>query len=270
MKQIIMTDPASFAVQYDINPWMHGNFGSINTNNATQQWRDLKSALEGAGADVIVLPPAPDNCPDAVFTANAGSLYKGSFIPSRFRHPERQVEEPYFIDWFLSQKYLVNLDPPDRAQSFEGAGDALFNVERNILWFGFGFRSSLSYTAVLKELLPVTIYSLQLADPRWYHLDTCFCPLDTGHLLWYPPAFSEQAQKDILAVYGDKAIAVSEVDALSFACNAVSIDTTVVLPCVSTELISILTGHKLIPVQVNMSEFLKSGGACKCLTLEVI
>lgn len=273
-KQIIMTSPASFGVQYDINPWMHGNLGAVDINRAVQQWSELRNVLWNAGVDVIVMPRAPDYCPDAVFTANAGLLYQNTFIPSRFKHEERQVEEPYFINWFLDHKYNVNLAlPTDRnIQSFEGAGDALFSVDRTNLWYGFGFRSSFNYKHVLEELLPpeVMVRPLQLVDPRWYHLDTCFCPLDTGHLLWYPGAFTEYAQYTIELWYGENAIAVSEEDALRFACNAVSVDDSVVLPLVSIDLVSELVDHNLVPIQTNMSEFLKSGGACKCLTLEVI
>ena len=32
---------------------------------------------------------------------------------------------------------------------------------------------------------------LELVDPRFYHLDTCFCPLAPGVAIYYPGAFDE-------------------------------------------------------------------------------
>ncbi len=39
--------------------------------------------------------------------ANAGLVYENMFIPSRFKHPERQVEEPYFEDLFRDYEYDI-------------------------------------------------------------------------------------------------------------------------------------------------------------------
>lgn len=276
MKQILMTSPVSFGVQYEINPWMKGQKGLVSAVAAVQQWANLRNSLVANGADVIVLPAPPADCPDAVFTANAGLIYKNTFIPSIFRHVERALEEPYFINWFMDHSYDIALDEPvySRAQcSFEGAGDALFNRDGSILWFGFGFRSSLVYKSKLDEELEhanIIVRPLELVDPRFYHLDTCFCPLDTGDLLWYPPAFNDYSRELVESWYKEKAIAVSEMDAVNFACNSVSIGRKLVMPYISRalEVRLIDCGYEL--TQIDMSQFMKSGGACKCLTLEVV
>lgn len=277
MKQIIMTSPTSFAVHYVINPHMEGNEGAIDITKAVQQWSNLRNALIGASVDVIVMPQPPTYCPDAVFTANAGLIYQNKFLPSRFRYEERQAEETYFIDWYLKHCFNilsdVEIEEPREFNSFEGAGDALFDKSKGILWYGFGFRSSLTYKSTLDREFDETdmiVRPLGLVDPRWYHLDTCFCPLDNGGCLWYPGAFDEHAQYTIETWYGDSAIAVSEEDALGFACNAVSVGSTVITPTISEDLLYTLNERGYAVVQVEMSEFLKSGGACKCLTLEVI
>jgi N-dimethylarginine dimethylaminohydrolase len=276
MKQILMTSPVNFSVQYEINPWMNGNIGSIDPVLAAKQWSDLRSSLVSVGVDVIVLPKSPEYCPDAVFTANAGITYFGKFLPSRFRHEERAVEEPFFINWFLEHGFEVSTDLPheDRAlASFEGAGDALFNSERTILWYGFGFRSSFMFKPFLDEYFDSTdviVRPLELVNDSFYHLDTCFCPLDTGELLWYPGAFSEYSQMVIESWYADKNIKVSEEDAKRFACNAVSVGTAIVTSKITPFLKQKLTSRGYYVIECDMSEFMKSGGGCKCLTLEMV
>ena len=269
-----MTSPVSFDVTYSINPWMEGQVGNVDKVKAMQQWNEVRNAIVAAGADVVVMPKAPDDCPDAVFTANAGLIFDDFFVPSFFKNKERQVEEPFFINWF-GEKYRVVPEmfyETRETYTFEGAGDALFDTVKPILWYGFGFRSSLAFKAVLDEVFDNTqfiVRGLELVDERWYHLDTCFCPLDTGELLWYPPAFSEHSQYTIRTWFEHSGIEVSEQDALAFACNAVSIGKSIVLPKISNELKERLEdgGYKLY--QVDTSEFQKSGGSCKCLTLEV-
>lgn len=269
-KQIIMCPPDKFAVEYEINPWMKGNVETVNSFKAHQQWNECRNALVTSGADVIVMPSPPVGCPDAVFAANAGLIFKNKFILSRFKHPERQAEEPYFSNYFMSK---FDLWIPEAEPSNEGAGDALFSSDRQRLFMGFGFRTHGDFKFKLDVLLEddgVYVIPLRLVDPRWYHLDTAFCPLDTGEVLWYPGAFDAYSQSIVEAWYKDKMIAVSEEDALRFACNAVSIGNTIVMPHQSDELYFKLTDRGYRVVSVDMSQFLRSGGACKCLTLEVV
>lgn len=275
MKKIFMTSPVNFSIQYSINPWMDGNIGHTSINSVVRQWSELRNVLVYLGADVIVLPQTPDYCPDAVFTANAGLVYGDAFIPSKFRHEERAVEEPFFEKWYRERGYIVHETPsaPRERHSFEGGGDALFNVDRSILWYGFGFRSSFSYKATLDAFFDdtsVIVRPLELVDESFYHLDTCFCPLDTGELLWYPPAFSEYSQTVISSWYEGRSIEVKINDARKFACNAVSIGNNIVVPQITPYLKQQLTSRGYSVHEVDMSEFLMSGGACKCLTLEAV
>ena len=273
-----MTLPTKFNVQYEINPHMVGNIGAVDEFKAVQQWNELRNAIVSAGADVVVMPEPPDNCPDAVFTANAGLIFKDQFISSQFKHVERQPEENYFNQYFHQHKFKVvgsRFDPSINSKmTFEGAGDALFSHDRKHLWFGFGFRSSLPYKFKLDLLFEqyedIIVRPLRLIDPRFYHLDTCFCPLDTGELLWYPDAFDDHAKMVIESWYTDRLISVDESDAVRFACNAVSIDDVLIMPTVSVSLSTSLRSRGYTVVQVDMSQYLQSGGACKCLTIEVV
>jgi N-dimethylarginine dimethylaminohydrolase len=276
MKQILMTSPVNFNVQYEINPWMNGNLGAVDVKRAAQQWSELRNALAAAGADIIVLPKSPEYCPDAVFTANAGLIYGNHFLPSRFKHEERAIEEPFFINWFTQQKFDVDSRIPNTGRnrcSFEGAGDGLFNRNRSILWYGMGFRSSFEFKALLDQFFEgtdVIVRPLELVNPSFYHLDTCFCPLDTGELLWYPEAFSEYSQMVIDSWYEDKQIRVHAEDAQLFACSSVSIGKSLVTPRITPFLRNSLKTRGYEVTECDMSEFMKSGGAAKCLTLEVV
>ncbi len=278
MKKIFLCPPWKFDVSYSINPWMEGNLHNVDHLLAVSQWSELHCALRDSDAEVICVDTPPDNCPDAVFIANAGLLYRGSFVPSRFKFEERGAEEPFFKRVFSSYT-LRDLVPIESREhfSFEGAGDALFDRHRNNMWLGFGFRTALGYKPILEQALEdiqpeetPTVRPLQLVDPRFYHLDTCFCPLDTGQLLWFPEAFAEHSRYVIDLWYGSNGITVSEEDALNFACNAISIGRRVIMPLTSKYLRDDLARFGLDVVQVDMSQFKRSGGACKCLSLEEV
>lgn len=271
-KTIYMCSPGAFDVEYNINPWMDGNYHAVNKARAIEQWNSLLTALRATGATVHVLDDVPAECPDAVFIANAGVIFGATLWLSRFRHPERQAEEPFFEREFHRHGWYVMSGGKD-SPSFEGAGDALFSPDRDVLWLGTGFRTDLAAAMYLKSLAAVSgaeLVTLELVDPSFYHLDTCFCPLDGGHTMWYPAAFSERSQAIIRERLGDKGIQLTEADAYRFSGNAVSVGRTVVLPLSTDELVRRLWDRGYHAVQLDMSQFLKAGGACKCLTLEVV
>ncbi len=272
----LMCPPEYFNVAYIINPWMHGNLRRIDNAVAKQQWRSLYDVLTDHATVRLVLPQP--GSPDMVFTANAGLVNGRRFIASRFRYPERQNEEPYFADWFMDRGYEVSLMPRD--VPFEGAGDALFDrgsgsplagaVSDSRLWLAHGHRSIQAAREVLAARLDAEVVVLKLVDQRFYHLDTCFCPLEGGYLLYYPAAFDDESRAAIeKRVAPARRIAIGEEDALAFACNAVNIDTTVVVNRATKEFVQALGRKGFEVVQTPMSEFLKAGGSAKCLTLRL-
>ena len=261
-----MCTPDHYDVDYVINPWMEGNVHKSSRDRAVEQWQELYHILKD-NAIVDLVNPEP-GWPDMVFTANAGLVLGENVVLSRFLHKERQGEEPYFKAWFESKGYTVYELPPDLP--FEGAGDALLDREGRWLWAGYGFRSELDSHPYIAEWLDIEVLPLRLMDERFYHLDTCFCPLTGGYLLYYPPAFDGYSNRLIeMRVPAEKRIAISEPDAVNFACNAVNIEQTVVMNKVSNDLKERLTsvGYKVI--ETPLTEFLKAGGAAKCLTLRV-
>ncbi len=266
----LMCPPRFFDVQYVINPWMEGNLHAASYPLALEQWKQLHNTL-GEHADILQVEPQPA-LPDMVFTANAGLVSgndDGTAVLSRFRCAERRGEEKHFRAWFEVEGFTVH-DVPAETQ-FEGEGDALFTPDGTRLWAGHGWRTGLESHALLRELWPgIAVTSLRLIDPRFYHLDTCFAPLPNGDLLYYPPAFDELSRTAIEAFYPpEERIAVEEPDALRFACNAVSTGNTILLNEISPSLCSRIEARGLKVKQVQLSEFLKAGGAAKCLCLRV-
>jgi len=264
--RFLMCRPEHFDVQYVINPWMEGNVHKSSPETAAEQWQKLCRLLKEQ-AKVEQVPPQP-GLPDMVFTANAGLVVGDQVVLSRFLHRERQGEEPHFKKWFAEHGFTVHELPDDLP--FEGAGDALLHRDGRTLWAGYGFRSELDSHPYLAKMLDIEVLSLRLMDKRFYHLDTCFCPLERGYLLYYPAAFDAQSNRLIeQRVPEAKRIAVSEPDAVNFACNAVNVGRQIVLNQASAELNARLQAAGFTVIETPLAEFMKAGGGAKCLTLRL-
>lgn len=261
-----MCSPDHYDVDYVINPWMEGNVHKSSRDRAIEQWNRLFHIIKEHATVDLVKPQI--GVPDMVFTANAGLVLGDNVVLSRFFHKERQGEEPFFKQWFEEQGYKVYELPKDLP--FEGAGDALFDREGRWLWAGYGFRSELETHPMIARWLDIEVLSLRLMDERFYHLDTCFCPLSDGYLLYYPGAFDAYSNRLIeLRVPAEKRIAIQEEDAVNFACNAVNIDHLIILNQASNELKQQLNSLGFQLIETPLTEFMKAGGAAKCLTLRV-
>lgn len=269
MQHFLMCEPKFFDVRYVINPWMEGNLGRVNSEQAKKQWKNLYRIVSELAVVSLIEPVA--GLPDMVFTANAGLAYRREnrekeVILSSFRFAERQPEAPYFEQFFSAQGYRVR--HLNSHTIFEGAGDALFD-SRGKLWLGSGIRSSPDALDEIVDVFDIEAGGLELIDPCWYHLDTAFCPLPEGQALAYEKAFNGKSVDALNHAFGANIIWVSESDAKNFACNAIAIDRNIVLHRASAELKSVLKRCGFEVIEVDVSEFIKAGGACKCLTLEI-
>lgn len=257
---LLMCPPDHYGIRYEINAWMDMD-NPADREKACKQWVQLKRRLEMLGASIALLVPGID--PDLVFSANAGLVHGDCFIPSRFRYPERQGEEAQWKAWFRDAGYRL-LELPEGLW-FEGAGDALFAGD--VLFGGHGFRSTRDAYREIGRLLGCPVVPLEIVDERFYHLDTCFCPLDAEQAVYFPGAFSKESQKALrehLLCH-----AVPEEEAVLFACNAVVIGAHVVHQkgCTRTQAMLENLGFTCHPV--DMSEFIKAGGSAKCSTLRL-
>jgi N-dimethylarginine dimethylaminohydrolase len=257
-----MCPPDHYGIEYEINPWMNRSLGAVR-ELAFRQWRALHDALVGLGVTVELLSPQP-GLPDLVFTANAGLMFHNRFISSRFRHEVRARESPFFDVWFASHHFQVEHLP--EKMYHEGAGDALFCGDT--LFAGYRTRSDASAHQWVGNALSVRVLPLELINQRFYHLDTCFCPLAPGEALYFPEAFDAYGRR-VLQTHVPKLIAVNEPEAFRFGCNAVVVGRTVIHNSRCPELSRSLTLAGYRTMEVELDEFLKAGGSAKCLTLRI-
>ncbi len=259
--KVLMCEPKYFLISYEINPWMKIE-NQVNVPRAIAQWQNLYQTIKNI-ADQVYLVEPQDNLPDMVFTANAALIHKNKAYISNFRFPERKNEAEYFNQWFLNYGLETKLHDKNQDYFFEGAGDALFMGD--LLFYGYGFRSDKEFHTHLTSLFPKNIIFCHLIDPYFYHLDTCFCPVNEQFAIWYPYAFTPESRKAV----EDKinVFAVPEAEARHFACNAVVLGDHIVMPAGCPETKKYLTSQGFSVLECDVSEFIKAGGACKCLTL---
>lgn len=258
MTKILMCSPDYFEVSYDINPWMTDQIGKVNNDLACTQWRKLFLALK-EHADVELLYPIKD-LPDMVFTANAGTVVGRRVVLSRFSKDPRRREETHFAHYFFNAGFTVH--QPD--EYYEGEGDHLID-SRGRHWMGYGFRTEKIAVHGIEKYIDTAIMPIGLTDNRWYHLDTAFCPLPDGELMWHSAAFSAKAQNIIQQAFPVR-FDVCKEDALKFACNCVCIGRDLFMPA-GTVIAGVLRDLDYRVHEFDLSEFIKSGGAAKCLTL---
>jgi N-dimethylarginine dimethylaminohydrolase len=259
-----MCRPTYYTIAYEINPWMSLK-RQADRARAMAQWRRLYETLtRQLGVRVRLLPPRR-GVPDLVFTANAGLVHGRTLIRSNFRHPERQPEEPIVEAYFRRAGYrIVRLPPRFR---FEGEGDALWMGQTLVL--GFRFRSDAQAHEELSALLHRRVLPVELSDRKFYHLDTCFCPLDEASALWFPGAFDRYGRRALEGLAANL-IDVSESDAARFVCNAIPVGRALIVQGgMSDRLRRRLARREVRVLPVDLSEFLKAGGSAKCLVLRL-
>jgi len=274
--RFLMCRPAHFAVTYAINPWMDPQHWARNDRAlgaaAWQEWAALHRTLCELGAAIELVPPI-DGLPDLVFTANAAVVLDGVALLARFRHPERQPEEPHFDAAFRALQAHGILGAvrtlPD-GLVLEGAGDCVWDAARNLFWMGYGRRSDADAWRAVGDTFGVEVVPLELVDPRFYHLDTALSAMPRGELVYFPGAFTAAARA-VIQERVDPAdrIELAAEDACRLSANAVVLDDTVVLPGCGRRLRAELERRGYCVRETLLRAFLRSGGAAFCLTLRL-
>jgi len=259
--RVLLCRPSHFVVDYIINPHMQPH--SVDQPLAMRQWEALKNALKDLGVQTEVIEQQPD-VPDMVFATDQGIVQDGKILLANFRYAQRKRESRYYRQWFKEHGFgirsLSNVFP------FEG-GDTLFFGD--MLFVGTGFRASVASCEELSKKLDKDVIPLRLVDPAYYHLDTCFFPLDDTTAFYYPPAFSGNSRNLLKKLVPDLR-EFTETEATGFAANSFATNGTVLIetgvPSFRQKLEAL--GKKV--VELDMSEFNKSGGGIHCLinTLE--
>uniref|UniRef100_A0A7I4YM08 Amidinotransferase n=1 Tax=Haemonchus contortus TaxID=6289 RepID=A0A7I4YM08_HAECO len=268
--RILMCRPTYFKVSYSINPWMEMK-DPVDTEKAMEQWNALKSTIEKCGATVEVMEPTESakDLPDLVFTANAAVVRGKQVYLANFALQERKAEWKINDEWFRQNGFntFFNATIPH-----EGTGDALWCCNGTVLVAAVGPRSDVRALPDIQQKLQTNgdtfkILAVRLVDDRFYHLDTAFCPLNDKLALWFPQAFDPVSQHNMSNYF--QLLPVSESEAKKFACNAVVIGNHVIMNEGSERIAQLLDRHGFKVHFVPMSEFLKSGGSAKCLTLRL-
>jgi ornithine--oxo-acid transaminase len=248
-------------VSYAINPWMNPDLGA-DTELAVAQWEELRRTYERLGHRVEVADPVP-GLPDMVYAANGALITREHAIGARFAYPQRAAEGEAYATW-LERHGLGPVHRP--VQVNEGEGDFLVIGDRILA--GTGFRTSPAAHAEVAAVTGLDVVTLELVDPRFYHLDTALAVLDDQTVAYYPAAFSVPSQATLATMFPD-AIIAAEADAAVLGLNAVSDGLHVVLTAAAPRFADTLADHGFVPVPVELSELLKGGGSVKCCTLEI-
>ena len=268
----LMTDPDHFLVAYEINPWMKPGAWSADpaamAKAARRGWEALKRALEHAGGEVIVMPGV-EGLPDLVFPANAAVVLDGKALVARFRFPERADEAPHFhAALAASGRFDAVTDIEDVFQ--EGAGDCIWDANRGLFWTASGPRSTPDSLEVIERHFGRPVVHMPLATEAFYHLDTCFCPLSGGEILYYSPALSEAALRELYArTTPDQRIVATDADAAAFCVNAVSLGRKLIMARPGPELHDRLAARGYDVIGIDLEPFMLSGGGAFCMTLRL-
>jgi N-dimethylarginine dimethylaminohydrolase len=260
LRHYAMTAPTFFAVEYAINPWMDPTT-PVDTHRALAQWETLRQTYKELGHTVETIEPV-GGLPDMVYAANGGLLVRGTAVVARFTHPQRAGEAAAYAEWMARHGY----QPKQTRHRNEGQGDLL--VVGPIILAGHGFRTDHRAHDEIARLVRMPIVSLELVDPRFYHLDTALAVLDNTTIAFHPPAFSAASQTRLRELFPD-AIEVGAADANVLGLNAVSDGRHVLLPAAAAGFAAQLESAGFEPIGIDLSELLKGGGSIKCCTLEV-
>ena len=121
---------------------------------------------------------------------------------------------------------------------------------------------------VVSDFFDVDCVSLELADPRFYHLDTAFCALPSGEIIYYPAAFTHVSRLAIEdRIHPFQLIALGRDDANRFAANLVTVGRKIFLSSCSSKLRGQLEDRNYTVIEKPLDVFQQSGGSACCLTL---
>src|SRR5258708_21039034 len=239
---------------------------------AAREWAGLHRKLIALGGAVEHVLPAP-GLPDLVFTANAAVVLDRQVLLARFRHPERAREEPHFEAAFRSLQARGLVDAvrtlPDDVV-LEGAGDCVWDARGGMFWMGYGPRSDAAARRPVEDTFGCDVLALELADPRFYHMDTALSALSGGEVMYLPEAFTTTGRSEIRErVAPHQRIEIGIEDGCRLAANAVCLAGTLIMSDCGDRLRAELAERGYQVVATPLPSFLRSGGSAFCLTLRL-
>ncbi|MGJ5827585.1 dimethylarginine dimethylaminohydrolase family protein [Streptomyces ossamyceticus] len=258
-RRYLMCQPYPFdAVEAD-RPWTDRSSAPLTSRRALMQWGCLYSLYLSLGHDVRLIGPLP-GLPDGVRAAATAAVVDGRVLGARRGGP---AGEPAYLDWFRTHGFT---DVRGAVHANEGARDVLA-TDRWIL-AGRQVGSAPEAHREALDFFRRPLISLELADPRFQHLDTALAVLDGDEVMYHPAAFTE-VSRDVLAGLFPDALLVDEPAAASPALNAVSDGLHVVLPETAEAVAPALRERGFRPLLLDLSELVRGDGGVKSCTLEL-
>lgn len=271
---MLMVEPTYFSVDYVINPHMEGNVGKVDKAKAIHEWNVIKDIFEDTGLKVHPISGQP-GLPDMVFCANQSLPVlkengKKEVLMSIMNSEMRKQEVGFIETWYRENGYKINTLDASKVNDFEGMGDAIWINGKRILFGGYGYRSSLSAYDTVRDVFQVPVVAFELVTPLFYHLDTCFCSLNSESVLIYAPAFKPEGLAIIRSLFKNIIEANDYEGAELFACNATCPDgKNVVIQKGCIKVNAQLRDLGFVVHEVETEEFLKSGGSVFCMKMMV-
>ena len=264
-RHYLMVEPQHFRVDYAINPFMDPA-DQPEPVATRDQWDAVVGAIGAAGGTVEVLPQRPD-APDMVYAMNLGLPLAGPdgslAVLSHMRYAERRMETETAERWFADHGFTPRLLGRDGVGPHFEAGDAF--AWRGELVVGFGPRTEKLALKHLAHELDVEVRGVRITHPGMYHLDLGFCPLDDTRAMVCPAAFDDASARKLLGLVPEPLV-LTEAEAMTFCANSVVVGRTVVMPACPDRVRAQLEAWDFEVVVVGVPEFLKGGGAIRCLT----
>jgi N-dimethylarginine dimethylaminohydrolase len=264
-RHYLMVRPDHFRVDYTINPFMD-LADQPDPARVRDQWDAIVGAVEAAGGTVDVLDQRPD-APDMVYAMNLGLPLAGPAgtvtVLSHMRYAERRMETDSAAAWFAGRGHDLRTIGRDGVGAHFEAGDAF--AWRGELVVGHGPRTERLALKHLAHELDVTVRGIRITHPGMYHLDLGFCPLDENRAMVCPDAFDAASARRLLELVPEPLV-LTEAEAMTFCANSVVVGRTVIMPACPPRVHDQLEAWGFEVVVVEVSEFLKGGGAIRCLT----
>ena len=274
--RVLLCTPEYFNVSDPKNAHMK-NGDTIDKQLATEQWNNLKKIYLNLAEKKVInslkIINGWKDCEDMVFCANQTFTWikddKKFAVMANMKHSSRQKEVLYFEQFFTGMGYeICKLKP---GIFFEAMGDAIPLPGKQLIFLGHGFRSSVNAAKELGKLLDVKVVTLKLVNELFYHLDTCFIPLNCHTTLIVKEAFDTDSFNVIKCLFKE-VIEIPNIEALNFSLNAHCFYTNqgnkiAIIHKGSPITVSILKENNYTVYEINTSEFMKSGGSVFCMKL---
>jgi N-dimethylarginine dimethylaminohydrolase len=235
-----------------------------------RQHEHFVRALESSGATVETVPFVHAAF-DSVFMKDNGVVVERldgvrEALLASPRHAERRLEQRARADALasLGVRVCATCEAP-----LEG-GDVVMLPGARSAFLGHGFRSSSHAARDLERFLDADVTTIELRDPRLYHLDMALSVLDDGTALVCQEALTPAGWRAVERHPAVRAlIGVPLGEALRFGVNLVQVGNTVVWGADAAATTRALRARGYRVRRVALDQFHRAGGSAACLVSRV-